>query len=61
MPTLNNQQSKLMDIFRVCAMEAQTSVEDIKNEMSIIAATFKSRHQKVSLCALIYVHRKLTI
>ena len=41
-----NHQFKLMDIFRACAIEAQATTEDIKDEMGIIASTFKSRHEK---------------
>ena len=41
-----NQQFKLMDIFRACAIEAQATTEDIKDEMGIIASTFESRHEK---------------
>ena len=41
-----NQQFVLMDVFRACAIEAQATTEDIKDEMGIIASTFKSRHEK---------------
>ncbi|XP_053998159.1 interaptin-like isoform X2 [Hylaeus anthracinus] len=41
-----NQQFKLMDIFRACAIEAQVTTEDLKEEIGIIVSTFKSRHQK---------------
>nr|XP_031829215.1 putative leucine-rich repeat-containing protein DDB_G0290503 isoform X4 [Nomia melanderi] len=41
-----NQQFKLMDIIRACAIEAQVTTEDIKDGMALIACTFKSRHEK---------------
>ncbi|XP_076182826.1 uncharacterized protein LOC143154763 isoform X2 [Ptiloglossa arizonensis] len=44
--TDDNQQFKLMDVLRACAIEAQVTTEDIKKEMSKIVSTFKSKHQK---------------
>ncbi|CAL7950290.1 unnamed protein product [Xylocopa violacea] len=41
-----NQQFKLMDIFRMCAIEAQVTMDDIKDEMNLIISSFKCRHQK---------------
>ncbi|OAD55060.1 hypothetical protein WN48_05633, partial [Eufriesea mexicana] len=38
----------LMDVFRACAIEAQVTMEDIKDEINLIVSSFKCRHQKVS-------------
>ncbi|XP_076246079.1 uncharacterized protein LOC143186345 isoform X3 [Calliopsis andreniformis] len=46
LPVLNNQHSKLKDTLIACAHEAQTTTQDIKNEVNIIVSTFKFRHQK---------------
>ncbi|XP_034189012.2 uncharacterized protein LOC117608265 isoform X5 [Osmia lignaria lignaria] len=41
-----NGQFKLMDVLRACAIEAQVTMENIKDEMNVIVSTFKFRHQK---------------
>ncbi|CAK9795879.1 hypothetical protein ANTQUA_LOCUS528, partial [Anthophora quadrimaculata] len=41
-----NQQFKLMDVARACAIEAQITMEDIKNETNVIVSSFKHRHEK---------------
>lgn len=46
-----------MDVFRACAIEAQATTEDIKDEMGIIASTFKSRHEKVSFYSAMRIDR----
>lgn len=38
-----------MDILRACAIEAQVTMENIKDEMNVIVSTFKFRHQKASI------------
>lgn len=43
-----------MDIFRECAVEAQITMEDIKDEINMIVSSFKCRHQKVNYI-LIYI------
>ena len=35
-----------MDIFRACIVEAQLTMEDMKDEINIIVSSFKCRHQK---------------
>lgn len=44
-----------MDIFRECAVEAQITMEDIKDEINMIVSSFKCRHQKVYYM-LIYIY-----
>ncbi|KZC13121.1 hypothetical protein WN55_05544 [Dufourea novaeangliae] len=41
-----NQQYKLMDVIRTCAIGAQVTTKDIEDGMALIISTFKSRHQK---------------
>ncbi|XP_061932341.1 putative autophagy-related protein 11 isoform X2 [Apis cerana] len=46
LPNTDINQFKLMDIFRECAVEAQITMEDIKDEINMIVSSFKCRHQK---------------
>ncbi|XP_078044223.1 uncharacterized protein LOC144473831 [Augochlora pura] len=41
-----NQQFKLMNIIKACAIETQVTTNNIQDEMAIINSIFKSRHQK---------------
>ncbi|XP_076477983.1 uncharacterized protein LOC117163510 isoform X3 [Bombus vancouverensis nearcticus] len=46
LPSTDINRRKLMDIFRACIVEAQLTMEDMKDEINIIVSSFKCRHQK---------------
>ncbi|KAF3424170.1 hypothetical protein E2986_12310 [Frieseomelitta varia] len=46
LPNTDINQWKLIDVFRACTVEAQLTMEDMKEEINIIVSSFKCRHQK---------------